>query len=118
MPHYRQFNEVVKARLGGLHPEGIVIYEERRLGCLNDTSRAVSRDVMARLVGRGAEAIVLGCTEISLLVRPQDASVPLFDTPALHAWAAAERGLEDEHWKTNHEAPSHGCIGGQASCAR
>jgi aspartate racemase len=48
---------------------------------------------MQRLVERGAKAIVLGCTEIMLLVRPEDASVPLFDTTELHAEAAVERAL-------------------------
>ena len=48
---------------------------------------------MASLASQGAEAIVLGCTEISLLVDPQDSAVPLFDTTALHARAAAEEAL-------------------------
>ena len=45
------------------------------------------------MVARGAQAVILGCTEISLLVGPQDASVPLFDTTAIHALQAAERAL-------------------------
>jgi aspartate racemase len=45
---------------------------------------------MADLARRGAQAIILGCTEITLLVSAQDAQVPLFDTTALHARAAAE----------------------------
>jgi aspartate racemase len=49
---------------------------------------------MASLVDQGAEAIILGCTEISLLVGQSDAAVPLFDTTALHARKAAERALE------------------------
>lgn len=49
--------------------------------------------MIARLVERGAQAIVLGCTEIMLLVRPDDSSVPLFDTTTLHALAAVDRSL-------------------------
>ena len=45
---------------------------------------------MQRLVDAGAEGIILGCTEIALLVGPDDAPVPLFDTTALHARAAAQ----------------------------
>ena len=70
-----------------------VIYDELCLGEIRPESRAVYSRVMADLVARGAEGIVLGCTEIALLVGPADATVPLFDTTALHARAAAERAL-------------------------
>jgi aspartate racemase len=66
-----------------------VIYEELCLGRVLPASRAAYRAVMADLVAQGAQAIILGCTEISLLVDDADASVPLFDTTALHARAAA-----------------------------
>jgi aspartate racemase len=56
-------------------------------------SRAAYRDVIARLVARGAQGIILGCTEIMLLVRPQDSTVPLFDTTQLHVEAAIARAL-------------------------
>ncbi len=70
-----------------------VIYEELCLGRVEDASRQAYRGVMRRLVERGAQGIILGCTEISLLVNEQDASVPLFDTTAIHAAAAAEWAL-------------------------
>ena len=70
-----------------------VIYEELCLGRVEDASRATYRAVMRRLVERGAQGIVLGCTEISLLVAAQDANVPLFDTTAIHAAAAVELAL-------------------------
>jgi len=70
-----------------------VIYEELCLGVTAPSSRAAYRRIMADLVARGAQAIVLGCTEISLLVGADDAAVPLFDTTALHARAAAEEAL-------------------------
>ena len=50
----------------------------------------IYRAVIERLIARGAEAIILGCTEISLLVDQSDSAVPLFDTTALHAAAAVE----------------------------
>lgn len=71
-----------------------VIYDELVLGRTLPPSRAAFRRVIADLVVRGAEGIILGCTEISLLVGPDDASVPLFDTTAIHASAAAERAIE------------------------
>lgn len=67
-----------------------VIYEELCHGVVRDASRERYREVMAALVQRGAEAVVLGCTEIGLLVGEGDAAVPLFDTTAIHADAAVE----------------------------
>ena len=67
-----------------------VVYEELCLGKIVDASREAYRRIMAKLVTQGAEAIILGCTEISMLVGAQDASVPLFDTTAIHARKAAE----------------------------
>ena len=66
-----------------------IIYEELCLGTIRPESRQVYQAVMAALVAHGAQAIILGCTEISLLVGDQDSSVPLFDTTAIHARAAA-----------------------------
>jgi aspartate racemase len=70
-----------------------VIYDELCLGEVKDSSRQAYRAVMQRLVQRGAEAIILGCTEITLLVGPGYADVPLFDTTALHAAHAADWAL-------------------------
>jgi len=70
-----------------------VIYDELCLGVIKPASRDAYRAVMQRLVDQGAQALVLGCTEISLLVGPGDASIPLLDTTALHAVAAAEAAL-------------------------
>jgi aspartate racemase len=73
-----------------------VIYEELCVGVVRDESRDAYRRVMARLVERGAQAILLGCTEIDLLVGPGDAPVPLFDTTRLHAERAVELALEPQ----------------------
>ncbi|MFR0689732.1 aspartate/glutamate racemase family protein [Enterobacterales bacterium AE_CKDN230030158-1A_HGKHYDSX7] len=70
-----------------------IIYEELCLGQIHDESRQEYRRIIAALVEQGAEAVILGCTEISLLVGPVDASVPLFDTTALHALHAADAAL-------------------------
>ncbi len=71
-----------------------IIYDELCMGVVNAASRDAYRAIIARLVDRGAQAVILGCTEISLLVGPADATVPLYDTTALHAQAAADRALE------------------------
>jgi aspartate racemase len=70
-----------------------IIYDELCLGQVKDASRDAYRAVIARLVRQGAQAVILGCTEISLLVGAPDAAVPLFDTTAIHAQAAAEHAL-------------------------
>jgi len=71
-----------------------IIYDELCQGRIEPASREAYRRVMAGLAARGAQAIILGCTEISLLVSGEDAAVQLFDTTALHGLAAAERALE------------------------
>lgn len=70
-----------------------VIMEELVRGRFLESSRARYREIMARLVAQGAEAIILGCTEIPLLVQSQDSKVPLYDTTALHALAAVDYAL-------------------------
>ena len=70
-----------------------IIYDELCVGTVRDDSRDEYRRVMAALVADGAEGIILGCTEIMLLVGVGDASVPLFDTTSIHARSAAEFAL-------------------------
>lgn len=70
-----------------------IIYRELCLGVVSESSRELYRDVMRGLVARGAEGVILGCTEIMLLVGAADASVPLFDTTALHVAAAVDLAL-------------------------
>jgi len=71
-----------------------IIYSELVAGQVLGASRDVYRAVIARLVERGAQAIILGCTEIMLLVSQADSAVPLFDTTTLHALAAVDRALD------------------------
>jgi amino-acid racemase len=70
-----------------------VIYEELVMGLVRDASRAEYRRIIQRLVDRGSQGVILGCTEISTLVGPSDSPVPLFDTTRLHARKAAEYAL-------------------------
>jgi aspartate racemase len=70
-----------------------IIYKELVAGVVREESREAYRAVIARLIERGAEAIILGCTEIMLPVSTEDSAVPLFDTAEIHAVAAVERAL-------------------------
>jgi aspartate racemase len=70
-----------------------VIYDELCLGRIDAESRSEYLRIMAELIVQGAQGIILGCTEISLLVGPQDSAVPLFDTTSIHARQAAEWAL-------------------------
>ncbi len=71
-----------------------VIYEELVAGQIRDESRAGFVAVMDRLAAQGAEGIILGCTEIPLLVSEADVGMPLFDTTAIHAEAALRYAVE------------------------
>lgn len=71
-----------------------VIYEELTRGQFLASSRARYREIIASLVAQGADSVILGCTELPLLVMPEDFAVPLFDTTTLHAMAAVEMALE------------------------
>jgi aspartate racemase len=70
-----------------------VIYRELVVGQVVPASRAAYREIIARLVARGAQAVILGCTEVMLLVEAEDSAVPIFDTTTLHAYAAVTRAL-------------------------
>lgn len=71
-----------------------IIYEELVAGKIEAASRVIYQGIIARMVADGAEGIILGCTEIMLLIGPEDSPVPIFDTTALHANAAIEKALE------------------------
>ncbi len=70
-----------------------IIYEELVLGVIKPESRNEYRRVIEKLVAAGAQGIILGCTEIGLLVKEEDSSVPLFDTTIIHAVSAVEYAL-------------------------
>lgn len=73
-----------------------VIFDELCRGVISQDSRRAFLDIIAELAGRGAQGVILGCTEIGLLVRQEDTPVPLFDTTRLHAVRAALDALEGE----------------------
>ncbi|MBF6991548.1 aspartate/glutamate racemase family protein [Cupriavidus sp. IK-TO18] len=70
-----------------------VIYEELCHGIVRDESRAEYQRIVAALAAQGAEGVILGCTEITLLLRQYDVALPVFDTTALHAQAAVTLAL-------------------------
>ncbi|MCT4475985.1 amino acid racemase [Peribacillus frigoritolerans] len=71
-----------------------VIYEELCLGEIQHSSRDYYKKVIKGLVDDGAEGIILGCTEIGLLIKPEDSEVPLFNTAVIHAIDAVNMSLE------------------------
>jgi aspartate racemase len=96
-----------KARLAGQHgldvlvpPEESretvhrIIYDELCLGVIREESRRAYQRIAAELLEAGAQCVILGCTEIGLLLKDGDVPAPLFDTTALHARAAALAALE------------------------
>ncbi|MEW5552650.1 amino acid racemase [Peribacillus frigoritolerans] len=71
-----------------------VIYEELCLGEIQQSSRDYYKKIIKGLVDDGAEGVILGCTEIGLLVKPEDSEVPLFDTAVIHAIESVNMALE------------------------
>lgn len=71
-----------------------VIYDELCLGVVKNDSRESYKKIMRSLVEQGAQGIILGCTEIELLIKQEDGSVPLFPTTTIHAVAAVEYALQ------------------------
>jgi aspartate racemase len=71
-----------------------IIYEELCKGVICEKSREAYIDIINKLKAQGAQAVVLGCTEIALLVKQSDTDMPLYDTTALHAAEAVKMALE------------------------
>jgi aspartate racemase len=71
-----------------------IIYDELCHGVVNDKSRRTYQRVIGDLKARGAQAVILGCTEITLLIGAEDSALPVFDTTALHAQAAVDWAIE------------------------
>lgn len=72
-----------------------IIYEELCAGIISDSSRQIYQQIIASLARQGASAVILGCTEISLLIRQEDSLLPILDTTALHALAGADFSMRD-----------------------
>lgn len=70
-----------------------IIFEELCLGIITSESKELYKTIIDDLMEAGAEGIILGCTEISLLIHDEDAPLPLFDTTYIHAYSAVEKAL-------------------------
>lgn len=71
-----------------------IIYQELCLGIVSEISKEKYRDIIKALARRGAEGVILGCTEIGMLIRQQDTDLPVFDTTRIHASKAAMLSIE------------------------
>ncbi len=80
---------------GDIEAVNSIIFNELCLGEIRDESRCRFKEVIKKLQKNGAEGVILGCTEIGLLISRSDADIPVFDTTVIHAKKAAEKALED-----------------------
>ncbi|MEK3995353.1 aspartate/glutamate racemase family protein [Psychrobacillus sp. FSL K6-2365] len=71
-----------------------VIYEELCLGKINQTSKEYFKKAIKSLIDKGAEGIILGCTEIGLLIKQEDSAVPIFDTTVIHAIESVKKAID------------------------
>lgn len=95
-------DKIKEAGIEVLTPEGedidtvnSIIYDELCLGIISDESRKKYIDIISGLEKRGAQGVILGCTEIGLLIGQEDTSLPVFDTTVIHAEKAAEAACKD-----------------------
>ena len=86
--------EVVIPDDNGIEVVNSVIYDELCLGIVSEKSKEKYLNIISELSERGAEGIILGCTEIGLLVNQKDTEIPLFDTTLIHAEMAAIKSIE------------------------
>jgi len=70
-----------------------VIYSELSKGILNNASKQIYLQIIEKLIAKGSKGVILGCTEIPLLIQQEDVSVPVFDTTTIHANAAFNSAL-------------------------
>ena len=72
-----------------------IIFEELCVGKVNEKSRKIFQKIIEKMQEKGAEGVILGCTEIGLLIHQSDVSVPVFDTTVIHAKKAVQIALTD-----------------------
>jgi aspartate racemase len=82
--------QVLVPEQAGMDAVHRIIYDELIQGIIREESRRAYQDVIADLAARGAQGVILGCTEIPLLVKQADVTIPVFDTTAIHAQAAVD----------------------------
>ena len=86
--------DVITPDAAGREVVNRIIYEELVRGLIKADSRRIYQKVIQDLRAAGAEAVILGCTEIGLLIKPEDSALPSYDTTALHALAALDWALQ------------------------
>ena len=86
--------EVLIPDQAGIADVNRIIYDELCLGDIRESSKQTYLTVIDDLKNAGAEAVILGCTEIGLLVKQSDIALPLYDTTVIHAEKAAKMGIE------------------------
>lgn len=79
----------------GIETVNDIIYKELCLGIISEESKKKYLEIIDRLAEQGAQGVILGCTEIGLLIQQADTSLPVFDTTQIHAIKAAELSIED-----------------------
>ena len=72
-----------------------IIFEELCVGKINEKSRKIFQKIIEKMQEKGAEGVILGCTEIGLLIHQSDVSVPVFDTTVIHTKKAVQIALTD-----------------------
>ena len=92
---YTMTQDFYKNRLADVDMINTVIFEELCIGKINEASRKRFQSIIEKLKDAGAEGVILGCTELGLLIRQSDVSIPLFDTTVIHAKRAAQIATED-----------------------
>jgi aspartate racemase len=78
----------IEARING------IIMDELTFKEIRDSSRKKCKTIIKKLISKGVEGIILGCTELPLLIKQEDSNVPLFDTTRIHALAAAKLAIQ------------------------
>ena len=79
---------------GDIEAVNTVIFDELCVGKISDVSREKLKEIITKLKCKGAEGVILGCTEIGLLIHQSDVDIPVFDTTVIHARKAAELAIE------------------------
>lgn len=87
--------DVVIPDLAGIETVNDIIYRELCLGIISEASKKKYLEIIDELAEQGAQGVILGCTEIGLLIQQADTSLPVFDTTRIHAIKAAELSIED-----------------------
>lgn len=86
--------DVLIPEQGDIETVNYIIFNELCLGEIKEESRVIFQKIISKLIENGAEGVILGCTEIGLLISQSDVDIPVFDTTMIHAKKAAELALD------------------------